>query len=172
MSFLIFILILIIIAGILAIVYITNYSHMKFLQSKIISSESTIKEYLDERYSYLEEAADIVKKTVGDDKDYFKDYLVKSSSLIKQHSNLNSAFVLLYKVESDFKKLQTNKKLNSINAKIKESNEKIVAITSYYNNNITQLNDFTRNFPSKYIAKINKIRVKPLFNNDDLVKEK
>ena len=171
MGLLIFLLIAIAIAGIIAIIYIINNSQMKFLQSKIATSENTIKEYLDERYSYLEDASNIVKKSIGDEKDYFKDYLVKSSSLIKLHENLINAFNLLSKVESDFKKLENNKKLISINNKIKISNEKIVAITSYYNKSVTQLNEFTRKFPSKYIAKLNKIKVKPLFNNKEIIKE-
>ena len=171
MNFLLFLLILIAVFGVLAIVYITNYNHMKYLQTKVETSEETIKKYLDERYSYLEDAAAIVKKTVGDDKDYFKDYLIKSSSMIKLHESLINAYDLLYKGENDIKKLQTNKKLATINKKIKLSNEKIVAITEYYNKSITELNEFARNFPSKYVAKINKIKIKPLFNNKTLIKE-
>lgn len=171
MKLIIFLLILIIIAGSVAIVYLINYSHMKFLESKITSSEETIKDYLNERYSYLEDASNIVKKVVGDEKDYFKDYLVKNNNLIKQHETLTSAFKLLYKVEDDFKKLQTNKKLTGINKKIKESDERIVAITSYYNKNAKELNEFTRKFPSKYVSKINKIKIKPIFDNKDFDKQ-
>ena len=68
MNFLIFILVLIAIGGTLAIVYLINYNHLKYILAKIETSEETIKDYLDERYDLLIEASDIVKKTIGEEK--------------------------------------------------------------------------------------------------------
>ena len=72
MNFLIFLLILIVIAGTLGIIYVINYNKMQYLKTKIEQSEGIIDETLRERYDLLVRANDIIKSTLNDDKDYLK----------------------------------------------------------------------------------------------------
>lgn len=175
MEFAIIILLLIIIAGILGIIYVLYYNKMQNIKNKIEQCESIIDETLRQRYDLLVNSNNIVKSVLEDDKDYFKDYINlknKKISNFEMDRKLKSAFNLLNKLCDDYKELKDNKKLKEIMIKIKESNEKIVASTEYYNKNTNELNGLIRQFPSNIVAKINKFKISTFFDgknmNDDI----
>ena len=70
-----FLLILIIIIACLAIAYITYYNRMQYLKTKIEHAEGIIDETLRQRYDMLIRADGIVKSTLNDGKEYFKEYI-------------------------------------------------------------------------------------------------
>ena len=168
-------LISIIMIAICAIVYIFYFNKMQYLKTKIEKAEGIIDETLRQRYDLLVRADNIVKSTLKDNKEYFKEYLdLKNKNITNfdMDRKLKEAFNTLEKFKDDYPELGKNKELKDIFITIKETDEKIVAITSYYNLNTNQLNAFIRKFPSNIIAKFHHFVVKPFFDgknmNDDI----
>ena len=171
MNFLIFLLILIVIAGTLGIIYVINYNKMQYLKTKIEQSEGIIDETLRERYDLLVRANDIIKSTLNDDKDYLKEYInLKNKNLtnFEMDRSLRKAFIILNKFNDDYKEIQNNKEMKEIFNSIKESNEKLTATTSYYNKNTNILNGYIRKFPSNIIAKFNNFKIRPFFDGKNM----
>lgn len=171
MNFLIFLLILIVIAGTLGIIYVINYNKMQYLKTKIEQSEGIIDETLRERYDLLVRANDIIKSTLNDDKDYLKEYInLKNKNLtnFEMDRSLRKAFIVLNKFNDDYKEIQNNKEIKEIFNSIKESNEKLTATTSYYNKNTNILNGYIRKFPSNIIAKFNNFKIRPFFDGKNM----
>jgi LemA protein len=171
MNFLYFILLLIIIIGVLGIIYVIYYNKMQFLRTKIEQAEGIIDETLRERYDLLVRANDIVKSTLDDGKDYFKEYINLKNKQITNYETdrkLKEAFSILSKLNDDFPVLQKNKELKEIFNSIKASNERITATTSYYNKNTNELNQYVRKFPSLIIAKVHNFKVNPFFDGKDM----
>ena len=164
-------LIIIIVVSTLALIYVINYNKLQYLKSKIEQSEQIIDETLRERYDLLCEASSIVKKVIDDKKDYFKEYTnIKSDTLssFEMDRKLKEAFNLLNNLKDDYKEVEKNKDLKKIFESIKETNEKIAALTSYYNKNTGILNEYVRKFPSNIVAKICKIEERLFFDGKDM----
>lgn len=164
-------LILIILLGVCGIVYISFYNKMQFLRTKIEQAEGIIDETLRERYDMIVRTNDIVMNCLVDGKEYFKEYIAlknKNLSNFEVDRKLKEGFHLLSKLRDDYPELQTNKELKEILSNIKKSNEKITAMTSYYNRNTNELNGYVRKFPSNFIAKVHKLQVKPFFDGKDM----
>lgn len=166
-----FLLILIILVSCLAMVYILFYNKMQFLKTKIEHAESIIDETLRKRYDMLVSGDTIVKSTLKDGKEYFKEYIQlknKQVSNFEMDRKLKEAFNTLTKFKYDYPELQNNKDLKEIFSKIKESDEKIAAITSYYNKNTNELNEFIRKFPSNIVARFHHFRIQAFFDGKDM----
>ena len=164
-------LIIVIIASGLGLVYVLNYNKLQYLTGKIEQSEQIIDETLRERYDLLCEASGIVKNILGEKKDYFKEYTsIKSDTLssFEMDRKLKEAFNLLKNLKEDYKEVENNKDLIKILFTIKETDEKITALTSYYNKNTATLNEYVRKFPANIVAKINKIEVRLFFDGKDM----
>lgn len=171
MNFLTFLLIIIIIIAILGIIYINCYNKMQYLRTKIEQAEGIIDDTLRERYDYLLRIDNIVKSTLKDGKEYFKEYInIKNKSItnFEMDRKLKEAFNILSKFKDDYEEIKTNKDLKEISAIIKKSDEKIAAITSYYNRNTNILNGYVRKFPSCIVAVIHHFRVRSFFDGKDM----
>ena len=164
-------LIVIIVLSALALIYVLNYNKLQYLKSKIEQSEQIIDDTLRKRYDLLCEASNIVKKELGDKKDYFKEYInIKADTLssFEMDRKLKEAFNLLNNLKDDYKEVEKNKDLKKIFVNIKETNENITAVTAYYNKNTGILNEYVRKFPSNIVAKINKIDERLFFDGKDM----
>lgn len=164
-------LILIIIGTSLAIVYVLYFNKMQFLRTKIEQAEGNIDETLRKRYDLLLRANDIIKSTLKDNKEYFKEYINLKNKKItnfEMDRKLKEAFHLLSKFRDDYPELAENKELKEIFATIKESDEKITAITSYYNKNTNELNGFIRKFPSNIVAKFHHFEISAFFDGKNM----
>ncbi len=168
--FYIFLTILIIITIIL-IIYCVYYNKMQYLKTKIEHSESIIDETLRTRYDTLVRIDNIVKSTLKDNKEYFKEYLKlkdENISNFKMDRKLKEAFNIFNKLKDDYPELNKNQEIKELNEVIKTTNEKITSITSYYNKNTNELNGYIRKFPSLIVAKIHKFKVKNFFDNKNM----
>lgn len=166
-----FFLILTIISGTIGLIYVIYYNKMQYLRTKIEHSESIIDEALRLRYDYLVRVDNIIKSTLNDNKDYFKEYInLKNKNItnFELDRKLKEAFNILYKLKDDYEDLSKNKELKEIIISIKESDEKIVATTNYFNKNTNELNGLIRKFPSTIIATIHKFKVNPFFDGKDM----
>ncbi len=157
------------------IVYVLFFNKMQYLRTKIEQAEGIIDETLRKRYDALVRADNIIKTSLQDGKDYFKEFLAlknKKISNFEMDRKLKEAFALLYKFKDDYPDLGTNKELKEIFSTIKETDEKIAAFTSYYNKNTTELNEMIRKFPSNMIGKIHHFQLSAFFDgknmNDDI----
>ena len=164
-------LILIIIIGCLAIVYVTYYNKMQYLKTKIEHAEGIIDETLRQRYDMLVRADGIVKSTLNDGKEYFKEYIgLKNKQITNSEMDrkLKEAFNTLNKFRDDYLELGSNKELKEIFSSIKESDEKIAAVTGYYNKNTNMLNGLVRKFPSNIVAKFHQFKINAFFDGKDM----
>lgn len=162
---------LIIILGICGIMYIYLYNSMQYLKTKIEQAESLIDDTLRDRYDILMRANDIIKSSLNNNKEYFKEYISlkdKDITNFELDRKLKEAFNLVYKLVDDNESLQNNDELKKVFKEIKLSNEKIAATTKYYNKNMTDLNTLVRKFPSNIISKIHGFKVSPYFDGKDL----
>ncbi len=164
-------LLLIILGASLAIVYILYFNKMQFLKTKIEQAEGIIDETLRKRYDLLVRGDNIVKSTLKDEKEYFKEYLNLKNKKITNFDmdrKLKEAFHTLTKFKDDYPELNENTELKDIFFSIKESDEKIVAITSYYNKNTNLLNELIRKFPSNFVAKFHHFTIRSFFDGKDM----
>ena len=171
MNFIYILLFLIITAGSLAIIYVIYYNKMQFLRTKIEQAEGIIDETLRERYDVLVRANDIVKSTLQDEKEYFKEHInIKNRNVtnFEMDRTLKEAFSILNKLIDDYPSLQKKKEIKEILTCIKATNEKITATTGYFNKNTNELNSYIRQFPSIIIGKIHKFKISPFFDGKDM----
>lgn len=167
-------LILVIIVASSAIVYISYFNKMQFLRTKIEKASEVIDETLQKRYDLLIKANDIVKSTLNDNKEYFKEYIQLKSQKVTNFEldkKLKEAFNLLTKFKDDYQELNDNKELKEIFSNIKESDETIAAITSYYNKNTNELNDFIRKVPSSIVARFHQFKISDFFDVKDMTND-
>jgi len=167
-------LILIIIICLILLIYIYYYNKMQYLKTKIEHAESIIDEVLRSRYDYLIKADTIIKSTLKDNKEYFKEYINlkdKDVSNFVMDRKLKEAFHIVYQLRCDYPELQLNKELKDIMHTIKDTDEKITATTNFYNKNTNELNGLIRKFPSNIIAKIHKFKIKTYFDGKDMSDE-
>ncbi len=165
------ILILVIVFGLVGIGYIFIYNKMQYLKTKIEQAEGLIDEALRERYDILVRANDIIKSSLSDKKDYFKEYVElkdKQVSNFEMDRKLKEAFRVLEKLMDDYEELDKNEDLKNITKTIKETDEKIVAATSYYNRHMTELNALVRKFPSNIVGRIHGFKVSTYFDGKDM----
>lgn len=154
-----------------AIVYVLYFNKMQFLKTKIEQAEGIIDETLRQRYDLLVRGDNIVKSTLKDGKEYFKEYLSLKNKKITNFDmdrKLKEAFHTLTKFKDDYPELNENSELKDIFFAIKESDEKIVAITSYYNKNTNLLNSMVRKFPSNIVAKFHHFTIRTFFDGKDM----
>lgn len=171
MNFFTILLILIILIACLAIVYISYFNKMQYLKTKIEQAEGIIDELLRKRYDMLVRADSIVKSSLNDGKEYFKEYIQlkdKKMTNFDMDRKLKEAFNTLEKFKDDYPELGSHKELKEIFTSIKESNEKIAAITGYYNKNTNILNGYIRKFPSNIIAKFHQFKISSFFDGKDM----
>lgn len=166
-----FFLVLVILVASFAIVYVFYFNKMQFLRTKIEQAEGAIDETLRKRFDLLLRANDIVKSTLNDNKEYFKEYINLKNKKITNFEldrKLKEAFNVLSKFRDDYAELNENKELKEIFANIKELDEKIAAITSYYNKNTNELNGFIRKFPSNIVAMFHHFKISAFFDGKDM----
>lgn len=164
-------LILVVLGSSLAIVYVLYFNKMQFIKTKIEQAEGIIDETLRFRYDLLVKGDLIVKSTLKDNKEYFKEYINLKSKKItnfEMDRKLKEAFSTLSKFKDDYPELNENKELKEVFSKIKESDEKITAITNYYNKNTNLLNGFIRQFPSNIVAKFHHFQISTFFDGKDM----
>ncbi len=165
------VLILVIVFGLVGIGYIFIYNKMQYLKTKIEQAEGLIDEALRERYDILVRANDIIKSSLSDKKDYFKEYVElkdKQVSNFEMDRKLKEAFRVLEKLMDDYEELDKNEDLKNITKTIKETDEKIVAATSYYNRHMTELNALVRKFPSNIVGRLHGFKVSTYFDGKDM----
>lgn len=171
MALLYALLIIIIIAGSIAFVYVTLFNKMQYIKTKIEQAEAIIDESLREKYDLILSAKDLILSTVKSEKDYFQDLENLKNKKISNFDfdrTLNEKERLLMQFKNDNKELEDLKELKEILKKIKAADEKLTAAKSFYNKYTTEENKYARSFPSNIIAKLHGISVSAFFDGKDM----
>ncbi len=163
-------LLLIALAGIIAIIYIIIYNKLRYKETKIEHVEGIIDNDLREKYDIITRTDDLLKKQLKEKKDYLKEYTNLKNIKIGNFDlerKLKEAENIILNLYNDNQALNENENMNEIIHNFKSVNEKIIAGISYYNKQTSSLNNEIRKFPMNIIAKIHHIKIKPYFDQRD-----
>lgn len=164
-------LIVIIILGSCAIVYVNYYNKMQYAKTKIEQAESIIDETLREKYDTIGKAKDYIASFLNTNKDYFKHYedlKEKNISNFDLDRKLAEYDRLIYQLRNDHEDLEEDKTFKDMVRTLKEADEKLSAAKGFYNKYTTELNNYARKFPSNFVAKLHGIAVSPFFDGKDM----
>ena len=165
------ILLLIIIIGLLAIVYINIYNHMQYSKTKIEKAENNIDNDLREKYDLVVKTDTIIKEHFKEKKDYLKEFINLKETDISNFDlerKLKEAETIISTLYEDNKELNENNSMKEVLENFKEVNEKLIADISYYNKHVTETNNYIRKFPNNIIAKIHHLNIKAFFDGKDM----
>ena len=167
-------LIILIIACLLAIVYVFYYNKLQEAKLKVNEAESIIDENLRKKYYTMIDIKNLIDNTIKNNKINFKDLNnLKELNLsnFDLDRKLDEYMNLINTVSEDHKKINDSKEMDEFLSEIKRIDEKITPAKSFYNNYITESNLLAKKFPSNIIARIHGINVKPFFDNKNMEDE-
>ena len=174
MQILYILLIIIIVAGILAIIYMSYYNKLQDIKLKTDEAELIIDENLRKKYDALLEIKNIIKKKVKNSKINFKDFdelKLDDISNFDADRKLSQTFNLFTTIINDYKSTQEDLDINNYLNEIKRIDEKLDSAKSFFNKYITESNALVLKFPSNIVALVHQIKVKNFFDNKDLFDE-
>lgn len=163
------ILLIIIIIGIIALVYVITYNNLVNYKIKIEKAEGIIDENLRRKYDLIAKMNIPIKKVVTK-KDYLKDYIDLKDKRISNYEldrKLTEAMNIILEVKNDYAELDT-KEFNNDLKEINKINETLTSCKTYYNKNTTELNQIIRKFPTNIVAKIHRYKIKPFFDGKNM----
>ena len=163
------ILLIIIIIGIIALVYVITYNNLVNYKIKIEKAEGIIDENLRNKYDLIAKMNIAIKKVVTK-KDYLKDYIDLKDKRISNYEldrKLTEAMNIILEVKNDYSELDT-KEFNNDLKEVNKINETLTSCKTYYNKNTTELNKIIRKFPTNIVAKIHRYKIKPFFDGKNM----
>ena len=171
---LIIILISIIIIGSIIVLYIINYNKIQWIHIKINESENIIDNELRKKYDCVMKSSKIINKLLKKEVTYFKELEElknKNVTNFEIDRKIIEGENLIYQVKNDFRSLEDNDEYNNNINSIKETNEILEAAKSYYNKYTTELNLLIKKFPTNFISKIHRIKVRNYFDGKNMFDE-
>ena len=171
MKLIIFLLIIILI-GVLSLIFFVIFNKLSYLQSKTNHADDLISECLSDKYKLLVKTNNSIKKTLHAKKDYLADITkFKDTELTNEEKDeklsdyVNTAKNLI----SDYTKLNSNKTIKAEVKDLNEIDEKLDAYKTYFNKYMTELSQNYVKFPSSFVAKLSKIKIKKLYQTNDTI---
>ena len=165
---------LIIIISFLAMLYITLYNKIFFSKIRIEEAETLIKEELENRYDLICSIKKIISKNTKREIKLFKELENEKNENITTYDldkKINEVLDLIYVIRNDHPKLDEKKEFKELLRKVSESNTKINAAKSFYNENNQRLLTIIRKFPANLIAKIHKVQIHPYYEGKEIFNE-
>ena len=159
---------------IIVCVYIYNLTKLKTYKSRIDGSSKVIIDELEERFQLILKTKPMVNKITKKEIDFYNELeKIKKSSISSYEldKKINSAIDTIKVINNDYKKLSEKKEFKEILRKFDESDTKITAAKSFYNKNNNLLINYTKKIVPKLIAKVNKIKIQPLYETVELFDE-
>ena len=151
-----------------AIIHILIYNKMQFFLTKIEHVEGMIDEVLRTKYDIIIKLDKAIRNALKDKNEYLKDLKNEKLSNFEMQRKLMEAESLIENLYYDHEELAKKENIESIFKDLKNTNEKLTATITYYNNYTSNLNNYLRKFPNNLIAKIHHIKIKPFFDGKDL----
>ena len=159
---------------IIVCVYIYNLTKIKTYKTTIDGSSKVINDELEERFNLILKTKPIVTKITKKEIDFYNDLeKIKNSNITSYEldKKINSAIDTIKVINNDYKKLSEKKDFKEILRKFDESDTRITAAKSFYNKNNNLLINYTKRLAPKIIAKVNKIKIQPLYETVELFDE-
>lgn len=164
-----------IVLNILLITYIKAFNSIQIFKIKIDEAESKIDEYLRLRYDLITKLSLAIVSITKTKKEYFKDIekvLEENLSSFDFDRRLSSFNNLIVQFKNDYPKLNDNHDFLALNNELEVNFEKLLASKNYYNKWTTEYNKIIMTFPSNFVAKIHKFKVKNYFDSKNLYDER
>lgn len=169
MKLAVIILLLIIVIGLIAILYVITYNSLVEYKIKIEKAESIIDDSLRQKYDIIAKLNVLIKKVVTK-KDYLKEYIELKEKRISNYEldrKLTEAVNIIFEVKNDYSELDKkdfNKELKDID----NIDETLISGKNYYNKYTSDLNKKIQKFPTNIVAKIHRYKIKPFFDGKNM----
>ncbi len=171
MSFVFFLLFIIVLVGGCAIWYIVNFNRLMTCKSKIEQAESIIDEGLRNKYDLIRKMDTTLQANLKKDKSFFKDIEKVSKENITNFDfdrKLVEYENILQQLKQDYDNFKDEKDFKKMDGEMREINEKLSAAKTYYNKYTNRSNELARKFPGNIIAKLHDVEIKPYFDGKNM----
>ena len=173
-TFIYILLTIIIIVSILTVLYISLYNKIQFSKIRIKEAEQVIVDELTHRYELIMKTKKIIERNTKMDLNFYNDLeKIKGSNITSYEleKKITEAIATIYLITNDHPNLEEKKEFKELLRKINESDTKIIAAKSFYNQNNTDLNNLIRKFPTNLIANVHKIKIQPFYEGKEIFNE-
>lgn len=165
---------IIIIASLIAMLYIILYNKLQFSKIRIEEAEKVILDELNTRYDLIDKCKKIIEKNTKMDLTIFSELEKTKKINISSYDlekRITEAIATIYLVKNDYPKLEEKKNFKEIVRKLNESDTKLDAAKSFYNKNNSKLIALIKAFPSNIIALIHGIKIQPYYDAKEIFNE-
>lgn len=173
MTFFVILIIIIIICS--ALIFIINkYNEISKTYIKINDAEINIDEVLRQKFDLLTKIINIIEKNTDAESkilEEIKDVKSDKYSNFEVDRLLTKGFKEIIKIASDYEKVSKNKSFKSMKESLKDTEEKLIALRTFYNKYTTKYNLLLSTFPSNFIAKLGHYEEKMQYDGKNLTDE-
>ena len=171
----IIILTLIIIIAIFSMLIISYNHRLTYLNYKVNKAQKEIEEELDNRYKIVKDIQKTIVKSTKMELKIYKDLddlkEKHTISSIEYDRLLNELIEMIYLIQNDYPKITKKKDFKETISKIDESNTKIIAVKSFYNENNKEMIELLKKFPTNILGKIKQIEILPNYEVEKIEDE-
>lgn len=174
-ALLLYFIITLIIICIFIVIYALTYNKFSDISIRIDEAEANIDTILRNKYDSLNRAIAIIRGNVEIDEEMFEEIVKLRSRKIsnfeldrKLIESTNEFFELKEKHRELYDNSDELKKIVKI---IKDSDEKLLSLKQYYNDNIAKYNRLVKSFPTNVVALLGKFKEKLFFDKKDMSDE-
>ena len=170
-TILVVMLIIIIVLCSIGLLFIITYNDINRSLLKINDAEINIDENLRNMYDLLIKAINIIEKNAKVESKIFSELKeIKSDEYSNFEINriLISAYNEVLKISDDYEKITKNKVFIGLMNKLKETDEKLIALRSFYNKYTYEYNLLIRTFPSNIVGLLGGYKLKNQYDGKDL----
>ena len=155
--------ILIVVVVLLLIWFVTTYNGLVVLRNKVRNQFSQIDVQLKKRYDAIPNLVEIVKGYAKHEKSTFEEIVnarnvygnaKTTEEKIKANSELSKTLTHLFALAENYPELKSNENFLSLQADLKDIEEKISYARQFYNDAVMSYNNKTEMFPSSIAAAI------------------
>lgn len=168
--FLYLIISVIFISGII-VLYAIIYNKFQEAIIRINEAESNIDTILRDKYDAINRAYALIKGNIKVEKEIFEEIVKLRSRKISNFEldrELNMANDEFIQLKQEYNELNNSEELKKISKLMTSSDEKLISLKKYYNDNITKYNKLVRTFPNNIVALLCKYKEKLFFDKKDM----
>lgn len=165
---------IIILAALIAMVYISLYNKLQFSKIRIEEAERVIIDELQNRYDLIEKSKKYIEKNTKMDLTIFSELEKSKKTNISSYDlekKITETIATIYLIINDYPKIEEKKEFKEILRKINESDTKIDAAKSFYNKNNAKLVSLIKAFPSNIVALIHGVKIQPYYDAKEIFNE-
>lgn len=159
---------LLIVAGILAVVFVAIYNRLQKYVVRIKEAESEIDETLRKRYDLLVSMESTINSNTELAQNNFKDFEKDKMSNFDVDRKLSKIKETFKMIGSDYPDRLDTEAFRNLLTEIKIIEEKSDAAKAYYNKYTTSLNMLIKRFPSNLVASVCHIEERLYFDNKNM----